>query len=275
MMTRPDYKTFILSSNKKGSGKATSYLAALDMLGEILALSKGPFREHGSIWAVDSIETIAKLYDYVLKQQKSGEIFATKHAQSYWKKGHYSAALKTYQAFLVESKYEQVLLGRYEEDSFNAAAFEFEIDEAAALRKMLSKQKGRDVIRETKVRIGQGAFRKKIMAIYRDTCCVTGLNVPELNRASHIVPWKEGKKSRMDPRNGLCLSGTYDIAFDRYLISLDEDYRIILSPDLREYYTKDVVKMYFHEREGQVIELPTQFKPEQVYLAKHRKLMLS
>ena len=78
----------------------------------------------------------------------------------------------------------------------------------------------------------------------------------------------------MDPRNGLCLSGTYDLAFDRYLISLDEDYRIILSPELREHYTKNVVKEYFHSREGQVIDLPSQFKPEQTYLKEHRKQML-
>ncbi len=272
---RSAYKSFILSSNKKGSKKATSYLRALDMLGEILAVSGGAFRELDPIWSVNSMETIAALYDYVLEQQKSGEIFATDHSPSYWKNGYYSAALKTYQQFLVESKYEEVLLGRYEEDSFDAAAFEFEIEEAAALRKMLLKEKGRDVIRQTKVRIGQAAFRKKIMEIYRDTCCVTGLNVPDLNRASHIVPWKEGKDSRMDPRNGLCLSGTYDLAFDRYLISLDEDYRIILSPDLREHYTKEVVRTYFHSREGERIEMPSKFKPEQVYLAKHRKRMLS
>ena len=60
-------------------------------------------------------------------------------------------------------------------------------------------------------------------------CCLTGLDLPQLNRASHIIGWAEpkGKQIRMDPRNGLCLSATYDAAFDRKPITFDEDYRLV------------------------------------------------
>ena len=75
-----------------------------------------------------------------------------------------------------------------------------------------------------KVRSNQHVFRKMILNIYNQSCCITGLNIPEVNRASHIIPWSEDQTIRLDPRNGLCLSATYDAAFDKYLISLDDDY---------------------------------------------------
>ena len=102
------------------------------------------------------------------------------------------------------------------------------------------------------------------------SCCITGLYIPELNRPSHIVPWAENKSIRLDPSNGLCLSATYDLAFDRHLITLDEDYRLVVSRSVTEHYTKDVVKDYFHKREGDKIYLPKTYKPKQEYLMKHR-----
>ena len=48
---------------------------------------------------------------------------------------------------------------------------------------------------------------------------------------SHHCPraWAEGEANRLDPENALCLSATYDAAFDRHLISFDEHYRLIVS----------------------------------------------
>lgn len=74
----------------------------------------------------------------------------------------------------------------------------------------------------------------------------------------------------MDPHNGLCLSATYDAAFDRHLVSLDKDYRLILSRDLKDHYTGEAVKKWFHQREGDRIALPVRFSPSQAYLEKHR-----
>lgn len=47
----------------------------------------------------------------------------------------------------------------------------------------------------------------------------------------------------MDPRNGLLLSATYDAAFDRNLISLDDYYRLILSKDLEDGYTSESYRL--------------------------------
>ena len=100
------------------------------------------------------------------------------------------------------------------------------------------------------------------------------MSIPEVLRASHISAWSEDEKNRLNPENGLCLSATYDAAFDRHLISFDEDYRMILSKRLKEFYTDEVSKVWFRKREGQKIEMPVRFLPSQQLLQKHREKLL-
>lgn len=75
----------------------------------------------------------------------------------------------------------------------------------------------------------------------------------------------------MDPRNGLCLSATYDAAFDKHLITLDEDYRLVLSQDLQEYNTRESFQKHFASLGGKQIALPHSYRPSQEYLEVHRK----
>ena len=110
-----------------------------------------------------------------------------------------------------------------------------------------------------------------ILATYEVQCCITGLNIPDVLRASHITRWAEDKENRLNPANGLCLSATYDAAFDRNLISFDEDYRMILSPALKEFYSNIAFQTQFKAYEGQKISLPKRFCPDQVLLTKHHQ----
>jgi len=239
-MLRKNFKAYIFKTNVKGSKKASSYLRALDMLGEILALSQGPFSTIHQVWDESSVARIDTLYDFIREQQKSGAIFQTDHAPSYWRNKYYSAALKSYRSFLVEFHYEQKLLDTYENDDFRPEDFEFDIPDKKFLLAEDNVTRGKDIVKETKIRVGQNVFRRKVLTVYQDECCITGLNIPALNVASHIIRWSELQDSRLDPGNGLCLSGTYDLAFDKYLFSLDEDYRIILSAAIREHFTREV-----------------------------------
>ena len=50
---------------------------------------------------------------------------------------------------------------------------------------------GQDRIVPTKTRIGQKFFRKSVLSAYRYRCCITGLAIPKLLVASHIVPWRD------------------------------------------------------------------------------------
>lgn len=71
-------------------------------------------------------------------------------------------------------------------------------------------------------------FRRKVIVAYDRKCCVTGLQL-RLIDAAHILPvGAEG--STDDVRNGLCLSPTYHRAYDRGLIYLNEDRRMLINP---------------------------------------------
>jgi len=136
---------------------------------------------------------------------------------------------------------------------------------------LLSEIEGKDALRQTKARVNQSAFRKIVLKVYENRCCLTGLDLPDVNRASHIIGWAERKDTRMDPRNGLCLSATYDAAFDRKLITFDDDYRLVLSKTIREHVPSESLHRYFLSKEGQRINVPTRFQPLQEYLEVHRK----
>jgi len=79
-------------------------------------------------------------------------------------------------------------------------------------------------------RVGQGAYRKRIIHRWEYQCAVTGFNKLEVLIASHILPWKNATdEQRLDVDNGLLLSPTFDALFDRHLISFKNNGSIILS----------------------------------------------
>jgi hypothetical protein len=81
-------------------------------------------------------------------------------------------------------------------------------------------------------RIGQGAFRKRVLAM-EPVCRVTGIATAPLLRASHIKPWRESTNAeRLDGANGLMLSPHIDLLFDRHLISFTDDGRLVVSRKL-------------------------------------------
>ena len=81
----------------------------------------------------------------------------------------------------------------------------------------------------TDARRGQGLFRKRLDEHWI-TCAVTGCTPRALLRASHIQPWKVSSNAdRLNPDNGLLLAAHLDAAFDRGLISFDDDGRILIN----------------------------------------------
>lgn len=102
--------------------------------------------------------------------------------------------------------------------------------------------KGKDETNETKQttrtglvtsRVGQGEYRQKLLRRWEFKCAVNRSSIKEILIASHIVPWRDSdNKERLDVNNGLLLSPNYDALFDRYLISFDDNGKIILSKSL-------------------------------------------
>lgn len=73
-------------------------------------------------------------------------------------------------------------------------------------------------------RVGQNLFRGALLDFWQGRCCVTGLAVPELLRASHTRPWAlcDTDEQRLDVFNGLLLSPNLDALFDGGWISFLE-----------------------------------------------------
>lgn len=86
-----------------------------------------------------------------------------------------------------------------------------------------------------KSRIGQGAFRQKLID-YWHGCSVTQCQTQTLLLASHICPWrKSDNKQRLDVFNGLLLIPNLDKLFDKGYISFDDNGRIIQSDFLPQH----------------------------------------
>ena len=85
-------------------------------------------------------------------------------------------------------------------------------------------------------RIGQDVFRKSLMDYWGGRCPITGLEQPELLRASHIKPWADcaTDAERLDVFNGLLLGAHIDAAFDSALISFADDGTLITSSRLMQ-----------------------------------------
>jgi putative restriction endonuclease len=127
-------------------------------------------------------------------------------------------------------------------------------------------------IATTKVRRGQQFFRQSILNAYGVRCCISGINVPSLLVASHIKPWSDFADTRLDPRNGLCLSTLHDAAFDCGLITLDESLRVVLSKRLKAHFPQPALEQNFVPFVGQAIRLPDKLaEPNAEFLSYHRK----
>ncbi len=83
-------------------------------------------------------------------------------------------------------------------------------------------------------RVGQNLFRDALLDYWQGVCCVTGLAVPELLRASHIKPWAQcaSDNERLDVFNGLLLAPHVDALFDGGWITFAPSGEIIVSPAL-------------------------------------------
>lgn len=277
-MLKDQFSAYLKNTNAKSSGKANSYINAIDLVCRMIDHKAQGFEDCRNVWSTTSPERLQALYHFLIEQQKIGTSspwVITGIAPSYLKNGFCSAAIRSYQEFLIEHNYQEDMLERFTSYRSDEAQLPKVLDRGFSYPDFLieekMKEEGRDVVRRVKTRLNQNIFRRMVLQVYDNTCCVSGLNIPELNRASHIIPWAKNKDTRMDPRNGLCLSATYDVAFDRHLISFDSDYRMILSKDIKDHYSSDTVKEYFHSNEGRKIDLPSNYRPKIEYLMEHCK----
>jgi len=122
-----------------------------------------------------------------------------------------------------------------------------------------------------KVRVNQSFFRSSILASYNNTCCITGIQQPELLVAGHIKPWSLDEKNRLNPRNGIAINALHDKAFENGLITISTDFKIKVSPIIMKQKLTKVLEEYFVQYHNKDIILPSRFLPDPEFLAYHNK----
>ena len=125
--------------------------------------------------------------------------------------------------------------------------------------------------RLVKVRKVQNFFRTSVLISYFFKCAMCDLAVSELLNASHIIPWKDDEKRRADPTNGISLCTLHDRAFDRGLVSIDDDLKIIISSSLQIKTENNVHQYAFLCIQGKKLSTPNRFAPDRKALEYHRK----
>ena len=129
---------------------------------------------------------------------------------------------------------------------------------------------GEDRTTQTTTRVGQNFFRTAVLSAYNGRCCITGLSLPALLVASHIIPWRHDSANRVNPRNGLLLSALHDKAFDSGFITIRDDMTVQVSR--KQNATND---QFFSESigyyDGKPISLPEKFTPGREFLSHHRE----
>ena len=110
-----------------------------------------------------------------------------------------------------------------------------------------------------------------MLASYNATCCISGLQHEKLVIASHIVPWSQDNKNRLNPQNGLCLSALHDRAYDQGLITVLPDYTVRVSNKLTTQKADGFMRDALLKFHGKPIQLPERFGPAPEFLAFHAR----
>jgi putative restriction endonuclease len=160
----------------------------------------------------------------------------------------------------------------YESELLIAQFAEKSIEQSSAIETEDLKE---GIDRETlvKKRVNQSFFRAAVLSAYYSKCCITGLAIPDLLIASHIIPWSKNKEHRINPKNGLCLNALHDKAFDKGFITITPDYKVKLSPALLEFANEETVRVFFMGYENRKISLPDKFLPSKEFLDFHYEII--
>jgi len=123
---------------------------------------------------------------------------------------------------------------------------------------------------QSTTRVGQSFFRRSVLSAYNFRCCISGLAIPRLLVASHIIPWSIDEKNRLNPMNGLCLSVLHDKAFDLGIITISDNMTISVSHSItpnEDHFFDSTILAY----DGKPVFLPEKFHPNMDFLSYHRQ----
>ncbi|WP_295409675.1 HNH endonuclease [uncultured Thiocystis sp.] len=121
---------------------------------------------------------------------------------------------------------------------------------------------------EAKVRLHQAEFRELVLSAYGRRCSVSGLPIPELLQAAHIIPDRD-ERGQPEITNGICLSILHHTAADRNRLGIDPDGRIVIADSVLRQHDGPTLEAGIKGLHGQKIRLPRHDgdRPNRDYLA--------
>jgi putative restriction endonuclease len=97
-------------------------------------------------------------------------------------------------------------------------------------------------------RLGQAGFRVGVIDAYGRRCAVTEEKTLPVLEAAHIRPFAEGGGHEIS--NGLLLRSDFHTLFDAGYLTLDTDYRLLVSKRLREEFSNG---RHYYEHQGKLL----------------------
>lgn len=125
------------------------------------------------------------------------------------------------------------------------------------------------VAAERVVREGQGTFRTRLLDAYGGQCAVTGEHTEPVLDAAHIQPYLGPRSNH--PQNGLLLTKEFHALFDLGLVAVTDDYRVRVSPALRDRWNNGHRYYAYHDRPLVRVPSDAAARPSRRALAWHRQ----
>jgi putative restriction endonuclease len=120
-------------------------------------------------------------------------------------------------------------------------------------------------------KIREASFRRAVCRAYDNRCAVTGIRIINGGgraevQAAHILPVGLGGPDIV--QNGIALSATAHWLFDRHLISLGEDYRLLVSHNK---VPSELKALFAPQADRVILPADPRLWPSQRFLAAHRE----
>lgn len=117
-------------------------------------------------------------------------------------------------------------------------------------------------------RLGQGAFRALVTDAYDRKCAVTGERTLPVLQAAHIKPvTREGAHM---VQNGMLIRSDLHILYDQGLLAVDEDYQVLVSPEIKHRYSNGRNYYALAGQKLKVVPDEDDLRPAPELLAWHR-----
>lgn len=162
----------------------------------------------------------------------------------------------------------EYLKGKNSKSSYLKSIDSYVLNEAHTIQRL-------KVAEEEMVYVRNGTFKKWIPKIYQNTCAISRMRLVStfgysLIDACHIRPFSDNQDDRVT--NGIALCPNLHRAFDRGLISIDQDFKVLVTDQIQE----DKSNPYGIEKlKGKKILLPSEkhLWPDQENLEWHREIV--